>query len=64
VEETISRALYRDVVVRVINTMANSFFQSQDLLTRIAKNQGVDAQISLRDNLKAYASKIQTKLSL
>lgn len=38
-----------------MNTVLNSFFQSQDVLDRVVKNKGVDAQMSLRDKLKAYA---------
>ena len=47
VDTTIGRVLYNEVLVRVINTMANSFFRSQNLLNRIADNKGVDAQVSL-----------------
>ena len=46
-DTTIGRVLYNEVLVRVINTMANSFFRSQNLLNRIADNKGVDAQVSL-----------------
>ncbi len=64
VDNKLSLALYRELVSRVINTMLNSFFQTQDLLQRIADNKGVDAQISLRDKLKAYVNDTHSKLSL
>lgn len=48
--------LYRELVGRVVNTMCNSFFRSHDVLSRIKGNKGVDAQVSLRDKLKVYAS--------
>ena len=58
------RGVYFDLVKRVINTMANSFLSSQDMLERISKNKGVDAQMTLRDKLKAYASDTQCKIQL
>ena len=39
--------LYKDILRRVINTMANSLIQSQALLARIANNKGVDAEMAL-----------------
>ena len=50
VDTTVGRVLYQEMLVRVINTMANSFFQSQHLLNKIADNKGIDAQVFLRDN--------------
>ena len=47
--------LYRDILWRVINTMANSLIQSQAMLARIECDKGVDAGMALRDKLKAYA---------
>ena len=54
--------VYFDLVKWMINTMANSFLSSQDMLERISKNKGVDAQMTLRDKLKAYASDTQCKI--
>ena len=48
----------------MINTMANSFLSSQDMLERISKNKGVVAQMTLRDKLKAYASDTQCEIWL
>ena len=44
--------------------MANSLMQSQAMLARIATNKGVDAEMLLRDKLKAYAldKRIQIQL--
>lgn len=56
--------VYLDLVQRVVNTMANSFLSSQDMLERIANNKGVDAQMTLRDKLKAYASDVQCRIQL
>ena len=55
-DEGVARILDKEIAGRVINTMANSFFQSQDVLAR------VDAQVSLRDKLKVYATDVQSKL--
>ena len=63
-DTTIITGVYLDLVKRVINTMANSFLNSQDMLERIANNKGVDAQMTLRDKLKAYASDTQSKVQL
>ena len=56
--------LYKDIVRRVINTMANSLIQSQTMLARIANNKGVDAEMALRYKLKAYATDKHTQLQL
>ena len=56
--------VYRDLLTRVINTMANQFLTNQEMLERIATNKGVDAEMALRDKLKAYASDTQTKIQL
>lgn len=61
VDEEGGFVLYQEIVGRVIHTMCNSFFQAQDLLSRIKNNKGVDAQVSLRDKLKVYASEIHAK---
>ena len=45
--ETLVKFLYSEVVQRVVNTMANSFFQGQDMLKPIAANKGVEAHASL-----------------
>lgn len=58
------KGVYLDLVRRVVNTMANSFLSSQDMLERIANNKGVDAQMTLRDKLKAYASDVQCRIQL
>ena len=58
------KGVYLDLVGRVVNTMANSFLSSQDMLERIATNKGVDAQMTLRDKLKAYASDVQCRIQL
>lgn len=56
--------LYKDLLRRVINTMANSLIQSQAMLARIVSNKGVDAEMSLRDKLKAYAMDKRTQIQL
>ena len=56
--------LYKDILRRVINTMANSLIQSQAMVARIANNKGVDAEMALRDKLKAYATDKHTQLQL
>ncbi len=56
--------LYKELVGRVLNTMANSFLNCQNTLERIRNNKGVDAQVSLRDQLKVYAGKERAKLVL
>ena len=43
------------IITRVVNTMSNSFFQCMDMMDRVATNKGVDAHMSLRDKLEAYA---------
>ena len=43
---------YKDILRRVINTMANSLIQSQAMLARIANNKGVDAEMALREKIK------------
>ena len=58
----LATSLYREIVGRVINTMANSFFRCQDVLDRVAENRGVDAQVALRDKLKVYATDVRSKL--
>ena len=61
---TIVSAVYEDITRRVIHTMANSLLHSQAMLERIAKNKGVDAEMALRDRLKAYALDKQTSIKL
>ena len=56
--------LYKDILRRVINTMANSLIKSQAMLARIANNKGVNAEMALRDKLKAYATDKHTQLQL
>ena len=65
--ESISMAvdiLYKDILRRVINAMANSLIQSQAMLERVASNKGVDAKMALRDRLKAYATDKHTHIKL
>ena len=57
-------SVYKDLIQRVINTMANSFLTGQAMLERIASNKGVDAQVALRDRLKAYATDTHSKIQL
>ena len=64
VASEMAQALYKELVSRVIHTMANSFFQCQDVLNRIVANKGVDAQVTLRDKLKGYAGESRSKLAL
>ena len=64
VASEIVQALYKELVSRVIHTMANSFFQCQEVLNRIVENKGVDAQVTLRDKLKVYAGESRSKLAL
>jgi hypothetical protein len=35
-----------------------------DLLERVSTNKGVDAQMSLRDKLKAYALEVESKVNI
>ena len=56
--------VYVDVVQRVINMMGNSFLQSQAMLERITSNKGTDAQMALRDKLKAYSTDLSTRIKL
>ena len=56
--------IYRDILRRVINTMANSLLSSQTMLERISKNKGMDAEMTLRDKLKAYAMDKQSNMHL
>ena len=51
--------VYRDLLTRVV-TMANQFLINQDMLERIASNKGIDAEMALRDKLKAYAIDTRT----
>ncbi len=62
--EDIAEMLCHKLLSRVINTMLNSFFQCQEILDRIDKNKGVDAQVSLRDKLKVYADASYSGLQL
>ena len=48
VERDTTKFMYRELVRRVIHTMANSFFQCQDVLKRIVENKGVDASYFTR----------------
>ena len=40
-KDALLKSLYPEVVQRVVNTMAHSFFQGQDMLECIAANKGV-----------------------
>ena len=72
VDSEMARALYKELMSRVIHTMANSFYQClansfyqcQEVLKIIVENKGVDAQVALRDKLKVYASESRSKLAL
>ena len=44
--------------------MANSLVQSQAMLARFANNKGVDAEMVLRDKLKAHATDKHVQLQL
>lgn len=59
-----AQGLYKELVSRVIHTMANSFLRCQEVLNRIGQNKGVDAQVALRDKLKVYAGEARSKLVL
>ena len=62
VQEKCTYLLFKEILTRVASTMSNSFLHSQDVMQRIADNKGVDAQISLRDKLKAYAGEVRAIL--
>lgn len=62
VSKELASKLYQEIVSRVINTMANSFFQAQNTLELISKNKGVDAHVALRDKLKVFASEVSSEL--
>ena len=47
VDSYTAKILYRELVSRVVHTMANSFFQCHEVLNRIVENKGVDAQVTL-----------------
>ena len=64
VNERHTSLLFKEIITRVINTMSNSFFHCRAVMERIAANKGVDAQMSLRDKLKAYAGELHTTLTL
>lgn len=64
VNQSHAKLLFKEILTRVINTMSNSFFHSQAVMERIASNKGVDAQMSLRDKLKAYAVDQHSKIVL
>ncbi len=63
VSEDNARILFKEVLGRVLNTMANSFFTCQDVLERVRENKGVDAQVALRDKLKVYAGEMHVQLT-
>lgn len=64
VDDNHVRILFKEIVTRVVNTTSNSFFIYMDLLERVSTNKGVDAQMSLRDKLKAYAVEIESKVNI
>ena len=64
IDENHVKILFKEILTRVVNTMSNSFFQRMDLLVRACTNKGVDAQMSLRDKLKAYASEVESKVDI
>ena len=64
VDDDSVRILFKEIVTRVVNMMSNSFFQCMDLLERVAANKGVDAQMSLRDKLKAYALEVECNIEI
>lgn len=64
IDTSVVAGVFRDLVRCVINTMANSFLSSQDMLERISRNKGVDAEMTLRDKLKAYATDTNTQIKL
>lgn len=64
VDSTTVHILFREIVDRVINTTANSFLKAQQMLERISANKGVDAEVALRDKLKAYCSDVHNQLSV
>lgn len=64
VEEDHIRILFKEIITRVVNTMSNSFFQCMDLMDRVSTNKGVDAHMSLRDKLKAYALEVESRVAI
>jgi len=64
IDYSVVLSIYKDMLWRVIHTMANSLLSSQAMLERISKNKGVDAEMSLRDKLKAYAIDKQSHIQL
>ena len=63
VSEDNVRILFKELLVRVLNTMANSFFTCQDVLEQVRENKGVYAQASLRDKLKVYTGEMHVQLT-
>ena len=64
VDDNHVRVLFKEILTCVVNTMSNSFFKCMDLLERVSTNKGVDAQMSLRDKLKAYAVEVESKINI
>ena len=64
VDDKLTKILFREILTRVVNTMSNSFFQCMDMMERVSANKGVEAQMALRDKLKAYALEVESKIHI
>ena len=53
-------SLCEQLVVKICHTMCNDFLRNITTLEGLKEDKAVDAQISLRDELKTYASRTKS----
>ena len=54
-EDTILASLCQELVLKICHTMSNDFLRNVCTLEQLKEKRAVDAQISLRDELKSFA---------
>ena len=56
-------SLCEQLVVKICHTMCNDFLRNITTLEGLKEDKAVDAQISLRDELKTYASHTKSRFT-
>ena len=62
-DDKVLNSVFKELVTKICHTMSNDFLRNIATLENAKENKAVDAQVSLRDELKSFASHTQSKFS-
>lgn len=62
-DEKVMDGFCEQLVVKITHTMANDFFRNVTTLENVKEKKAVDAQLSIRDELKTFASHTKSSFS-